>query len=78
MGLNSEDISTQVIPRDRHAYFFSITSILASSLENLAIEIRHLQRSEVREVEEFFSNKQKGSSAMPHKKIQSCLKILQV
>ncbi len=68
MGLNSEDISTQVIPRDRHAYFFSITSILASSLENLAIEIRHLQRSEVREVEEFFSNKQKGSSAMPHKK----------
>tara|TARA_B100000029_G_scaffold179033_1_gene176380 strand:+ start:40 stop:1332 length:1293 start_codon:yes stop_codon:yes gene_type:complete len=68
LNLNSEAISTQVIPRDRYAYLFSVVSIIASSLENLAIEIRHLQRSELREVQEFFSDKQKGSSAMPHKK----------
>ena len=68
LNLESEAVSTQVIPRDRYAYLFSVISIIASSLENLAIEIRHLQRSEVREVEEFFSDKQKGSSAMPHKK----------
>ena len=68
LNLSSETVSTQVIPRDRYAYLFSVISIIASSLENLAIEIRHLQRSEVREVEEFFSDKQKGSSAMPHKK----------
>ena len=68
LKLKSEDVSTQVIPRDRHAYLFSILGILASSIENLAIEIRHLQRSEVREAEEFFSSKQKGSSAMPHKR----------
>jgi len=68
LKLNSEAVSTQVIPRDRYAYLFSVISIIASSLENLAIEIRHLQRSELREVEEFFSDKQKGSSAMPHKK----------
>ncbi len=68
LNLKSEDISTQIIPRDRHAHLFSVISIIASSLENLAIEIRHLQRSEVGEVEEFFSDKQKGSSAMPHKK----------
>ncbi len=68
LKLKSEDVSTQIIPRDRHAYLFSILGVLASSIENLAIEIRHLQRSEVREAEAFFSSKQKGSSAMPHKR----------
>ena len=68
LNLKSEDVATQVIPRDRHAYFFSTMSLIASSLENLSTEIRHLHRSEVREVEEFFSKDQKGSSAMPHKK----------
>ncbi len=68
LNLKSEDVATQVIPRDRHAYFFSTLSLIASSLENLSTEIRHLHRSEVREVEEFFSKDQKGSSAMPHKK----------
>ena len=66
--LNIEPISTQVIPRDRHAQFFSTLGIIASSIERFAIEIRHLQRTEVLEVEEFFGKKQKGSSAMPHKK----------
>ncbi len=68
LGLDVEPISTQIIPRDRHAYFFSILGIIASSVERFAIEIRHLQRTEVSEVEEFFNNKQMGSSAMPHKK----------
>jgi adenylosuccinate lyase len=68
MGLTPEPISTQVIPRDRHAHFFAILGVIASSIENLAIEIRHLQRSEVREAEEFFEKGQKGSSAMPHKR----------
>src|SRR6516162_347909 len=68
MGLSIEPISTQVIPRDRHAVFFSVLGVIAGSIENLAIEIRHLQRSEVREAEEFFSEGQKGSSAMPHKR----------
>ncbi len=68
LKLKVEDVSTQVIPRDRHAFFFSTLSLIASSIENLAIEIRHLHRSEVREVEEFFTKDQKGSSAMPHKK----------
>ncbi len=68
LKLNVEPISTQVVPRDRHAYFFSILGIIASSIERFAIEIRHLQRTEVSEVEEFFKNKQMGSSAMPHKK----------
>jgi len=68
LGLKSENVSTQVIPRDRYAFLFSVIAIIASSIENLAIEIRHLQRSEVREAEEFFSSKQKGSSAMPHKR----------
>jgi len=68
MGLTVEPISTQVIPRDRHAVFFSVLGIIAGSIENLATEIRHLQRSEVREAEEFFSPGQKGSSAMPHKR----------
>ncbi len=68
LGLKSEDVSTQVIPRDRYASLFSTIAIIASSIENLSIEIRHLQRSEIREVEEFFSKKQKGSSAMPHKR----------
>jgi adenylosuccinate lyase len=63
-----EPISTQIIPRDRHAFFFSVLGIIAGSIENLATEIRHLQRSEVREAEEFFSAGQKGSSAMPHKR----------
>ncbi len=63
-----EPISTQIVPRDRHAQFFCTLGIIASSIERFAIEIRHLQRTEVLEVEEFFGNKQKGSSAMPHKK----------
>ena len=68
LDLNIEDISTQVIPRDRHAFFFSILGIIASSIERLAIEIRHLQRTEILEVEEYFDKNQKGSSAMPHKR----------
>jgi|TARA_B100001093_G_scaffold14008_1_gene12913 adenylosuccinate lyase len=68
LKLNIEPVSTQVIPRDRHAQFFSTLGIIASSIERLAVEIRHLQRTEVLEVEEFFGKKQKGSSAMPHKK----------
>ena len=68
MGLTPEPISTQVIPRDRHAVYFSTLAVVASSLERLATEIRHLQRTEVLEVEEFFSEGQKGSSAMPHKR----------
>jgi adenylosuccinate lyase len=68
MGLAVEPISTQVIPRDRHAMFFATLGVVASSLERLAIEIRHLQRTEVLEAEEFFSEGQKGSSAMPHKR----------
>jgi adenylosuccinate lyase len=68
LNLKTENISTQVIPRDRHAYFFTILGILASSIERLAVEIRHLQRTEVLEVEEFFNKGQKGSSAMPHKR----------
>ena len=68
LGLRPETVATQVIPRDRHAMFFSTLGVIASSIENLAVEIRHLQRTEVREAEEFFSKKQKGSSAMPHKR----------
>ena len=68
LNLDVEPISTQIIPRDRHAYFFSVLGVIASSVERFAVEIRHLQRTEVSEVEEFFNNKQMGSSAMPHKK----------
>ncbi|MGD1879590.1 MAG: adenylosuccinate lyase [Kiloniellaceae bacterium] len=68
LGLTPEPVSTQVIPRDRHAAFFAALGVIASSIENLAIEIRHLQRTEVREAEEFFAPGQKGSSAMPHKR----------
>jgi len=68
LGLTPEPASTQIIPRDRHAMYFATLGIVASSLERLAVEIRHLQRTEVREVEEFFSPGQKGSSAMPHKR----------
>ncbi len=68
LGLAVEPHSTQVIPRDRHAMFFAVLGVVASSCERLATEIRHLQRTEVREVEEFFSAGQKGSSAMPHKR----------
>ncbi|PWR03030.1 adenylosuccinate lyase [Meridianimarinicoccus roseus] len=68
MGLRPEPISTQVIPRDRHAMFFATLGVVASSIENIAIEIRHMQRTEVLEAEEFFSKGQKGSSAMPHKR----------
>ncbi|MEJ0061760.1 MAG: adenylosuccinate lyase [Alphaproteobacteria bacterium] len=68
LGLGVEPISTQVIPRDRHAMFFAVLGVIASTIENLAVEIRHLQRSEVREVEEAFAKGQKGSSAMPHKR----------
>ncbi len=68
LSLKAESISTQIIPRDRHAYYFSILAIMASSIERLSTEIRHLQRTEVREVEEYFSSGQKGSSAMPHKR----------
>ncbi|KQV34295.1 MULTISPECIES: adenylosuccinate lyase [unclassified Rhizobium] len=68
LGLQPEPISTQVIPRDRHAMFFATLGVIASSIENVAIEIRHMQRTEVLEAEEFFSPGQKGSSAMPHKR----------
>ncbi|MAB70711.1 MAG: adenylosuccinate lyase [Oceanicaulis sp.] len=68
LGLAIEPISTQVIPRDRHAAFFAVLGLIASSIENIAIEVRHLQRSEVREAQEFLSKGQKGSSAMPHKR----------
>jgi adenylosuccinate lyase len=68
LGLTVEPVSTQVIPRDRHAMYFSTLAVIASSIERLATEIRHLQRSEVLEVEEFFAEGQKGSSAMPHKR----------
>jgi adenylosuccinate lyase len=68
LGLEPETVSTQVIPRDRHAMFFATLAVIASSVERLAVEIRHLQRTEVREAEEFFSAGQKGSSSMPHKR----------
>lgn len=68
LGLNVEPVSTQVIPRDRHAMFFATLGVIASSIERLATEIRHLQRTEVLEAEEYFSPGQKGSSAMPHKR----------
>ncbi len=68
MGLAPETISTQVIPRDRHAMYFATLGVIASSIERFAIEVRHLQRTEMREAEEFFSPGQKGSSAMPHKR----------
>ncbi len=68
LGLTPEPLSTQIIPRDRHAMYFATLGVVASSLERVAIEIRHLQRTEVREVEEYFSPGQKGSSAMPHKR----------
>ncbi|QOZ08687.1 adenylosuccinate lyase [Bradyrhizobium sp. CCBAU 51765] len=68
MGLVPEPISTQVIPRDRHAMYFSTLGVIASSIERIAVEIRHMQRTEVLEAEEFFSEGQKGSSAMPHKR----------
>jgi adenylosuccinate lyase len=68
MGLSVEPVSTQVIPRDRHAMYFATLGVIASSIENLATEVRHLQRTEVREAEEYFSPGQKGSSAMPHKR----------
>ena len=68
LGLTAEPISTQVIPRDRHAAFFAILGVVGSSIENIATEIRHMQRTEVLEAEEFFSKGQKGSSAMPHKR----------
>ena len=68
LGLKPETISTQIVPRDRHAMFFATLGVIASSVERLATEIRHLQRSEVGEAEEFFSEGQKGSSAMPHKR----------
>ena len=68
LGLTVEPVSTQVIPRDRHAMFFSVLAVIASSIERLAVEIRHLQRTEVLEAEEYFAPGQKGSSAMPHKR----------
>lgn len=68
LGLRPETVATQVIPRDRHATYFATLGVIASSVENFAIEVRHLQRTEVREAEEFFSKGQKGSSAMPHKR----------
>ena len=68
LGLAVEPISTQVIPRDRHAMYFSVLAVIASSIERVAVEIRHLQRTEVLEAEEYFSPGQKGSSAMPHKR----------
>ena len=68
MGLTPEPISTQVIPRDRHANFFAVLGVVAASVENVSIEIRHMQRTEVREAQEYFAPGQKGSSAMPHKR----------
>ena len=68
LGLKVEPISTQIIPRDRHAFYFSVLAIVAGSIERVAVEIRHLQRTEVYELQEYFSKNQKGSSAMPHKK----------
>jgi adenylosuccinate lyase len=68
LNLKVEPISSQIIPRDRHAYYFSVLGIIAGSIERVSTEIRNLQRSELQEVEEFFTKKQKGSSAMPHKK----------
>ena len=68
LNLKVEPISTQIIPRDRHAYYFSVLAIIAGSIERIATEIRNLQKTEIQEVEEFFDKKQKGSSAMPHKK----------
>ncbi len=68
LGLACEDVSTQVIPRDRHAAYFCALAVTASAIERLATEVRHLQRSELREAEEFFHPGQKGSSAMPHKR----------
>jgi adenylosuccinate lyase len=68
LGLEVEPVSTQVVPRDRHAMYFCVLSVIASCMERLAVEIRHLQRTEVLEVEEYFSKGQKGSSAMPHKR----------
>ncbi|HAA91373.1 MAG: adenylosuccinate lyase [Rhodospirillaceae bacterium] len=68
LGLQAEPVSTQIIPRDRHAAFFSTLGVIASAVERLATEIRHLQRTEVREAEEFFAPGQKGSSSMPHKR----------
>ena len=68
LNLKIEPISTQIIPRDRHAYYFSILAIISGSVERIATEIRHLQRTEVYELQEYFSKDQKGSSAMPHKK----------
>jgi adenylosuccinate lyase len=68
LGLTAEPVSTQVIPRDRHAMYFSVLAVIAGAIERLATEVRHLQRSEVREAEEFFHPGQKGSSAMPHKR----------
>tara|TARA_B100000029_G_scaffold445717_1_gene466367 strand:- start:49 stop:1341 length:1293 start_codon:yes stop_codon:yes gene_type:complete len=68
LSLKIEPISTQIIPRDRHAFYFSVLGIIAGSIERVAIEIRHLQRTEIYELQEYFSKNQKGSSAMPHKK----------
>src|SRR3546814_14460610 len=68
LGLAIEPVSTQVIPRDRHAMFFAVLGVIASSIERLSVEVRHLQRTEVLEAEEYFSPGQKGSSAMPHKR----------
>ncbi len=68
LGLKVEPISTQIVPRDRHAYYFSVLGVIASSIERVATEIRNLQKTELQEVEEFFDKKQKGSSAMPHKR----------
>ena len=68
LNLKVEPISTQIIPRDRHAFYFSVLGIIAGSIERVAIEIRHLQRTEIYELQEYFSKNQKGSSAMPHKK----------
>src|SRR6202008_4092910 len=68
LGLKGEPISSQIIPRDRHAMFFATLGVVASSIERLSVEIRHLQRTKVLEAEEYFSPGQKGSSAMPHKR----------
>lgn len=83
LGLDYVSVSTQVLQRDRHAFYMSALALIASSLEKMAVEIRHLQRTEIREISEYFSSKQKGSSAMPHKKnpigsenISGCARVI--
>lgn len=78
LGIGTAPVSTQTLQRDRHAYYIATLALIATSLEKFAVEIRNLQKTETREVEEAFAKGQKGSSAMPHKRNQLVLKISQV